>query len=163
MSAFRVHKSKIKLKAAILEALADIVAKRRHISIEQALEIVHDKVEVHHEPSALFGYQGDIRDEKAEIICRRDFVKNYLGGGASNDAGFTLRDGCFEAIISDYDNGRWWANAAPRFWQVALAQESILEAKSEGYILHKVEENNEIKLTATMVAGGGSTSHGGAW
>lgn len=163
MSAFRVHKSQIKLKASILEALADIVMKKRGVSIEKARDIVDEYVEVHHEPVNLFGYKGDIRDEKAEIICRRGFVSNYLGGGASNDAGFTLKDGCFEAIISDYDNGRWWGSAAPRFWQVALAQESILEAKSEGYILHKVEENNEIKLTATMVAGGGSSSHGGAW
>jgi hypothetical protein len=156
MSAYRVHKSQVRSAAAICEAIADHVAKRNRLYIQEARALVNEAVEIHDEPVNLIGYQGDTREQKANVVCRRAFVNRYMGGGLSNDAGWLIGDdGAFEAVISDYDQ-RWWASAAPRFWQVAMAEEAIQAAEANGYILHKSEENGNIKLVAEMVASGGS-------
>jgi hypothetical protein len=56
-------------------------------------------VEVHATPQHLYGFQGDVRPETAEVIIRRQHV-----GFASNDIGFKRRaDGTFDAIVSSYD------------------------------------------------------------
>lgn len=58
-----------------------------------------EQIEVHKNPETLYGYQGDARQEKANIIIRRQNV-----GTAANDVGF-VRDanGTYKAIISEYD------------------------------------------------------------
>jgi hypothetical protein len=60
-----------------------------------------DRVEVHAQPQALYGYENDRRAEAAHVIIRR-----YKTGILySNDLGFLrLPDGRFRAIVSDYDN-----------------------------------------------------------
>lgn len=63
--------------------------------------------QVHEEPQQLVGFQGDKRQQKAEIVIPRSQV-----GGASNDIGFARdKDGNFKAIISSYDshyyNQKW--------------------------------------------------------
>jgi hypothetical protein len=56
-------------------------------------------VEVHATPQHLYGYQGDVRPDTAEVIVRRRHV-----GFASNDLGFKRRaDGAFDAVVSAYD------------------------------------------------------------
>jgi hypothetical protein len=61
------------------------------------------QVEVHSEPQILYGYEGDPRPERAEIIIRRQFIGEF-----SNDLGFQLQpDGSYSAIISDYDRGKY--------------------------------------------------------
>lgn len=73
-------------------------------TLVEALHAVgHPHVEVHDHPQTLYGYQGDPRPEKAEVVIRREHI-----GSASNDIGFTRRpDGSFEAIISEYDRSRY--------------------------------------------------------
>ena len=62
-----------------------------------------EQVEDHEEAQNLYGYQGDKRAQKANIIVRRKYV-----GGSSNDIGFEKKeDGTYAAIISDYDRGRY--------------------------------------------------------
>lgn len=60
-------------------------------------------------PQSLEGYQGDRRQQKADIIIPRSQV-----GGASNDLGFIKGpDGTYKAVISDYDSRRYdskWLN-----------------------------------------------------
>lgn len=56
------------------------------------------EVEVHDTPQTLYDYNGEPRPDKAEIIVRRQYVS-----GMSNDVGFCLKDGCYQAVISDYD------------------------------------------------------------
>ena len=59
------------------------------------------EVEVHDTPQHLYGYEGDVRPEKAEVIVRREHV-----GPLSNDIGFRKTDaGTYEAIVSEYDQG----------------------------------------------------------
>jgi hypothetical protein len=157
MSKYRVHKSQVRSAAAICEAIADHVARLNRLPLNEARALVEQAVEIHDQPVNLIGYQGDTREQTANVVCRRDFVNRYMGGGLSNDAGWLVgNDTAYEAVISDYDN-KWWASAAPRFWQVAMAQEAIQAAEANGYILHRSEEENgNIKLVAEMVASGGS-------
>jgi hypothetical protein len=94
MSHFTTVRTQIKDVGALVKALADVGFKT---------------VEVHQEAQHLYGYQGDIRSETAEVIVRRKHI-----GALSNDIGFKQQaDGSFEAIISDYDQTRYsqkWLN-----------------------------------------------------
>ncbi|XVQ14409.1 DUF1257 domain-containing protein [Spirillospora sp. CA-255316] len=63
------------------------------------------EVEVHDAPQTLYGYRGDARPERAEVIVRREHV-----GTAGNDIGFARQaDGTFEAVVSEYDRMRYGA------------------------------------------------------
>jgi hypothetical protein len=46
-------------------------------------EAGYPQAEVHDEPQVLYGYHGDARPERAEVIIRRQHI-----GQASNDIGF---------------------------------------------------------------------------
>jgi hypothetical protein len=86
-------------------------------------------VEVHDQPQSLYGYQGDVRPETAEVIIRRRHV-----GRASNDIGFARRpDGSLEAIISEYDRRRYaaaWLTELTRAYSYAA---TLAYAESNGY------------------------------
>lgn len=64
-------------------------------------------VEVHDKPQNLYGYQGDLRPEQANVIIRRQHISPE-----SNDIGFRLTSaGSYEAIVSEYDQellGKDW-------------------------------------------------------
>ena len=84
MSHFTRIKTRITDKAALVQALADVGYKL---------------VEAHDTPQQLYGYGGDRRAQTAEVIVRRRQI-----GWLSNDIGFSRgADGCFEAVISNYD------------------------------------------------------------
>jgi len=53
---------------------------------------------------ALYGYQGDQRDEKVAVRINRDIVNRY-SGGASNDIGFRWNGQSYEVIASEFDTG----------------------------------------------------------
>lgn len=58
-----------------------------------------EHIEVNKEPVNLYGYHGDVRPEKAEIVIRRSSISS-----SSNDVGFQRQpDGTYQAIVSDYD------------------------------------------------------------
>jgi hypothetical protein len=62
-----------------------------------------EQVEMHEKAEHLFGYHGDLRPEKANIIIRRKNV-----GSSSNDIGFQRQeDGTFTAIISEFDKSKY--------------------------------------------------------
>lgn len=88
MSEFVQCETKMKDKKSIVEALVEMGFDESHI-------------EVHEEAQHLYGYRGDKREQKANIIIRRKHV-----GGSSNDIGFLKKeDGTYEAIISEFDRG----------------------------------------------------------
>ena len=61
-----------------------------------------DQVEVHEEAVPLYGYQGDVRRQRAHIVIRRQHV-----GTAANDVGWErLPDGTYRSWISEYDQRR---------------------------------------------------------
>jgi hypothetical protein len=147
MSAYRVHESQIRLQDAILAAISDRICQYKGLSESEANGLVKENIEIHNKPQKLRGYQGDEREQKANIICPQDFVNEYLGGDASNDLGFIKKDNKYQAIVSDYDETTWWSKSAPRFWQSAQAFEAVKAAKLQGYAVKKTEENGLIKLT----------------
>jgi len=62
-----------------------------------------EQIEIYDEPQHLFGYRGDLRQDKANIIIRRKNV-----GPSSNDIGFQRNeDGTFKAIISEFDKSKY--------------------------------------------------------
>lgn len=84
MSHYTVIQTRIREVPALVEALR---------------ALGYPQVEVHEEAQHLFGYQGDIRAQTAEVIVRRQYV-----GTAANDIGFKRQpNGEFEAIISEFD------------------------------------------------------------
>lgn len=95
MSHFTCIKTQLKNRDTLIQALADVG---------------FNDVEVHENAQHLYGYQGDVREQTAEVIIRRQYI-----GSASNDIGFKRQDdGQFEAIISEYDCHKYsqsWLNS----------------------------------------------------
>jgi len=96
VSAFKVF-SEIKFKD--VECLLQALAGLGFGQVEQGHALV------------LYGYQGDARPERAELVIRRQHI-----GGLSNDVGFALRDGAYVPIVSEYDEHAWMGHD----WQVVL-------------------------------------------
>ena len=84
------------------------------------------EVEVHAEAQNLYGYQGDVRAQTAEVIVRRRHV-----GRASNDIGFKRgEDGAFEAVISAYDRRRYsqaWLDKLTQRYAYHVARAKLQE------------------------------------
>lgn len=103
------------------------------------------QVEVHDQPQALHGYQGDVRPERAEVIIKREHI-----GRLSNDIGFARQpDGSFEAIISDYDRGKHdaaWLAALARSYSYAA---TLKYAESHGYEIatDELQQDGSRRLT----------------
>ncbi|XGV95215.1 MAG: DUF1257 domain-containing protein [Leptolyngbya sp. BL-A-14] len=120
MSHFTTIKTQIKDTAALVKALSDVGFKQ---------------VEVHETAQHLYGFQGDIRPQAAEVIIRRNYV-----GGASNDIGFQRQaDGTFQAIISEYDRHKYdrsWLNrVTQRYGYHAL----MATAPAQGFTVEEEE------------------------
>ncbi len=59
------------------------------------------QIEVHDDAAVLYGYQGDVRPQKAHIVIRRQHV-----GSGANDVGWERQpDGAYRAWISEFDAG----------------------------------------------------------
>ncbi len=130
MSEYIQCKTKMKDKQALLEAL-------------EVMGYPANMLEINDTPVNLYGYHGDKRPEKANIIIRR---KNI--GSASNDVGFRKNaDGTYEAIISDYDSRRFskeWNKELARTYAEKLA---VRQARSKGFEVTKKVEGKKVILT----------------
>lgn len=100
-------------------------------------------IETHDTPQTLYGYRGDARPERAEVIIRRAHI-----GRLSNDIGFRRRDdGTFEAVISEYDSHRYdqpWLTRLARTYGHTAA---LRYAEDNGYEVDTdVEEDGRRRL-----------------
>jgi len=140
MSEFVECKTKFKDRKALVEGL-------------MALGFAESEIEVHEEAQNLYGYHGDKREQKANIIIRRKNV-----GGSSNDIGFAKQaDGTYEAIISAFDRGSGGKHAAKyggyndKFLKDLSCNYTerlyVRVAKEKGYEVKKVKKDNRIVLT----------------
>jgi len=89
------------------------------------------KMEVHREAQPLYGYQGDVRAQKAHLIIRRQHV-----GPAANDLGFERQpDGRYRVWVSDYDvkYNKYDATWMGRLKQAYGVEKARAEAKKKGY------------------------------
>jgi hypothetical protein len=70
----------------------------------QALDNLNLKHTVHEKPTALRGYEGGLRNQKAEIIVEKEIL-NKSFTGASNDLGFIWneKEEVYDMICSAYD------------------------------------------------------------
>jgi hypothetical protein len=117
------------------------------------------KVEVHETAQPLYGYKGDRRPEKAEIIIRRKYV-----GHLSNDLGFAFskETGAYEALISDYDRSRegyhqgWLAKLTQRHSYHLVMQQAELAGFT---VVEQQTEQGEIRLV--LAATSGMSTRGG--
>ena len=111
MSHFTRLKTRITDVAALTKALADVGFK---------------DVEVHATPQHLYGFVGDRREQTAEVIIRKRQI-----GWLSNDIGFQRQpDGTFEAIISEYDRGKYspqWLEKLTQRYAYHLARAKLGE------------------------------------
>ena len=139
MSAYVSVNVEFKDKACLIEAL-------------KGLGLTEDQIEVHEEPQSLFGYHGDERPEKANIIVRRKHI-----GASSNDFGFVRQGDGYKMLLSEYDHA-----ATPRKFKcgglsgftaklkVGYAEAwSLQQAKTYGYTptVTKTAEKTVIRLT----------------
>lgn len=120
MSHFTCIKTQLKNLDTLIQALADVG--------------FHD-IEVHEKAQHLYGYQGDVRPQTAEVIIRRQYI-----GTASNDIGFKQQDdGQFEAIISEYDcqkySQEWLNNLTQRYGYHTL----LATAPEQGFTVEEEE------------------------
>jgi hypothetical protein len=99
------------------------------VLVEALRAVGHEHVEVHDQPQTLYGYQGDARPEKAEVIIRRRHL-----GRASNDIGFARRpDGSLEAIISGFDRSTYDATWLARLTHSYSYAATLRYARTHGY------------------------------
>ena len=120
-------------------------------SHEKALaEMGFTQVEVHQTAQHLYGYQGDVRPQTAEVIIRRTFV-----GPASNDIGFKRQaDGTFDAIISGYDLARHsqqWLNRLTQRYAYHVAR-AKLEEQGFALVTEETQQDGRIHLVLRRMA-----------
>lgn len=140
MSEYVECSTKFKDRAALIEALIEMGWKK-------------EELEIHDKPAHLYGFQGDQREEVANIIIRKKFV-----GGSSNDIGFKkTEDGTYEAIISAFDRGSGGRHATHTHgyndnWMKDLKRKYTeklytREARKKGYEVKRKVVGKEVVLT----------------
>ncbi len=101
-------------------------------------------IETHDVPQHLYGWRGDVREQTAEIIVRREHIS-----AASNDIGFARApDGTFRAIISEYDQRDYdaaWLGKLGQRYAYRAARDTLAQ---QGFDL--VEENMDEEKTIRM-------------
>lgn len=135
MSHFTCIRTQIKNVNALEKALADV-------GFEQ--------VEVHQTARPLYGYQGDVREQTAEVIIRRQYI-----GSESNDIGFKRQeDGHFEAIISEYDCGQYSQDWLNQLSQRYAYHTLMVMAQQEGFTVEEEEvlKNGTVRVVVARWA-----------
>jgi len=114
MSAYHTQKTQYKDKDALVAALGDMG---------------YQTVECHEVATNLYGYHGDMRSQKANIIVRRNFI-----GNAANDLGFVkVEDGTYSAIISAFDSGKHDAEWLKGLKRAYVEKVDIKTAANQGF------------------------------
>ncbi|MFB2917091.1 DUF1257 domain-containing protein [Aerosakkonema funiforme] len=134
MSHFTAIKTELRDVNALVMALEDLGFK--------------DKVEVYAEAQRLYGFQGDLREETAEVVIRRQHL-----GAASNDIGFKKQDdGTYEAVISSYDRAykysQQWLNKLTQRYGYHMLMATVPE---QGFTIEE-EETLEDGTIRVLVA-----------
>lgn len=134
MSHFTIVKTQFKDVPGLIKALSDKGFK---------------DVETHEEAVHLYGYQGDVRPETAEIVIRRQHV-----GSASNDIGFKRQeDGNYTAIISSYDRNRYspkWLGELMQRYSYHVTRTKLLDQGFE-LVEEKTEQDGRVHIMARRV------------
>ena len=97
----------------------------------------------------LYGFQGDQRDQRAQIVIRRNQI-----GSLSNDLGFAWNGQAFIPIISEYDaqgrlNQRWREQLQATYSKLAIMR--FLQEKKAAIGRIQSLEDGSIVFQATVV------------
>jgi len=125
----------------------DTCMKDEKALIRALARVGYNTVELHAEAQNLYGYQGDKREQKAEVIIRRAYV-----GSSSNDIGYVKGpDGNFKALISDYDSNKHnteWQNKVSTYYNIEKAKMTY-ENKRMKYT-ETVDDKGRVQLKARL-------------
>jgi hypothetical protein len=133
MSHFTVLKTKFADRDGLVRALGDAGFKE-------------GVVEVHDEPQTLYGFQGDPRPEKAEVVIRRKHL-----GSASNDLGFARGDdGTFTAVVSSYDRARFGKPWLERLTQRYAYHVTVAKLAEQGFEIAREETDSDGRLRLAL-------------
>ena len=99
--------------------------------------LLNDKTKSH-----LYGYSGDVRAEKANLVIPR-----HLVGHAANDVGFEMVNGKIVAHISDFDKGTNFSPLKQNKLKALYKKNAllgVLKKKNKKYKVTKI--GNKIKV-----------------
>jgi hypothetical protein len=118
----------------------------REALIKGLADLGFANVESHDEPQHLMGFQGDRRQQTAEVIIRRQYV-----GRMSNDIGFKLGpDGCFEAIISQFDRTKYHSQWLGSLCQRSAYHSTCAKLVEQGFDLVSQEQTQDGHVHMTL-------------
>ena len=121
MSKYRVIQAEFKSEPALRQALEDACGE------------FNIRYEYHAEGASLYGFQGDLRPERAELIIRRQYV-----GNMANDLGFARQaDGSYAAIISEFDSTSRGQKKLDYITQRYAYHAFVNEAEMQGFSVYE--------------------------
>jgi len=111
--------------------------------IKAALKEMGYVYEEHKTAEHLYGFQGDSRQQKANIIIRRKHV-----GSAANDVGFNkTSSGKYELIISQFDKGgKTGTNFMERMRQLYAKHKTVKQLKRMGKTITSIKQGADGKI-----------------
>lgn len=119
----------------------DIVFKNEALLLAALAELGYTTVE-RGDSLSLYGYQGDERSERAQLVVRRQHI-----GVASNDLGFARNNEGYTPIISEYDqrtlhDGRFVTRLRTAYNERVVAE---MQKRLRG-TLRRYNQGNLVKL-----------------
>jgi len=106
-----------------------------------------DKIEIHSIPQNLYGYQGDLRKQKANVIIRKKHV-----GRAANDIGFEkTSNGRFIAHISEFDHNKYGQSWQRKLFTYYGVEAAKIECEKMSYTYTETVDEKERPRLKIMI------------
>lgn len=106
-----------------------------------------NKIEIHTTSQNLYGYQGDLRKQKANVIIRKKYV-----GRAANDIGFEkTSEGRFIAHISEYDHGKYGEKWQKKLFTYYGVEAAKIECEKMNYSYTETIDEKERPRLKIMI------------
>lgn len=99
-------------------------------------------IERHAQATNLYGYRGDMRSQKANVIVRRQYA-----GSASNDLGWEKVGNSYRSHISEYDQRKYnktWQDKLTQMYNVEMTKLTC-QRKKINYT-EDVDQNNNPRI-----------------
>jgi hypothetical protein len=117
--------------------IADVKALRAALA-----DVGFSDVEVYETPQPLYGFMGDAREQRAEVIVRRKHL-----GWLSNDLGFKRNaSGTFDALISDFDRRKYSGEWLDRLTQRYAYHAARARLEEQGFVLTSEEKTKDGRI-----------------
>jgi len=106
-----------------------------------------NKIEIHSIPQNLYGYQEDLRKQKANIIIRRKYV-----GINANDIGFEkTSNGRFIAHISEFDHNKYGESWQKKLFAYYGVEAAKIECEKMNYTYTETIDKKERPCLKIMI------------